>query len=243
MPIDRTKIRVLYVEGSSQPMHAVRVGDRYQYRGPFSDLKQALTEDEDIECVVLVGAGRRRPADADRRVRPGRRRPRLSDDGGRAGRRSTRSSSATWRPRSFTEKQLEWIEQWIGQRGGGLCMVGGEHSFASGGWDQTPLAAMLPVEMLPGGADWVPGETIRIAPELPPSPHPLWNLVADEKQNRQIVGDFPGRSLGVNRWAGARPNLTTVLATTRVAGTARGRRPGRGRCRSSLGNICKVVQG
>jgi hypothetical protein len=119
---------------------------------------------------------------------------------------------------SFTEKQLEWIEQWIGQRGGGLCMVGGEHSFASGGWDQTPLAAMLPVAMLPGGADWVPGETIRVVPDLPPAPHPLWTLVADEKQNRQIATAFPSIS-GVNRWAGARPNLTTVLATTAVSGS------------------------
>jgi len=30
--IERTKIRVLYVEGSAQPMTAVRIGDRYQYR-------------------------------------------------------------------------------------------------------------------------------------------------------------------------------------------------------------------
>jgi hypothetical protein len=101
---------------------------------------------------------------------------------------------------AFTEKQLQWIDEWIGQRGGGLCMVGGEHSFASGGWDQTRLAAMLPVEMLPGGTDWSPGESIQVAAELPPTPHPLWNLVADEKQNRRSP---PASRVGVNRWAGA----------------------------------------
>jgi hypothetical protein len=215
--IERTKIRVLYVEGSAQAMTAVRVGDRYQYRGPFSDLKQALTDDEDIECVVLsIPGGIGKP----------QRIAEFSQVDGVRGFPTTVAELSAFdaiilsdvAAESFTEKQLQWIEEWIGQRGGGLCMVGGEHSFASGGWDQTPLSKMLPVEMLPGSADWVPGETIRIVPDLPPAPHPLWTLVADEKQNRRIVETFPAIS-GVNRWAGARPNLTTVLATTAVSGS------------------------
>ncbi|MCI0361341.1 MAG: glutamine amidotransferase [Planctomycetaceae bacterium] len=216
MKIERTKIRVLYVEGSPQPIQQVRVGDRYQFRGPFSDLKQALTEDEDIECVVLVAPGG---------VGQLMRIAEYAQIDGVRGFPTTVAELAAFdaiilsdvAAETFTEKQLQWIESWIGQRGGGLCMVGGEHSFSSGGWDQTPLASMLPVEMLAGGADWVPGESIRVAPELPPTPHPLWNLVSDDKQNRQIAGGFPA-VIGVNRWAGARPNLTTVLATTSVAG-------------------------
>jgi uncharacterized membrane protein len=216
MKIERTKIRVLYVEGSSQPVQQVRVGDRYQFRGPFSDLKQALTEDEDIECVVLIAPGG---------VGQLMRIAEYAQVDGVRGFPTTVAELAAFdaiilsdvSAETFTEKQLQWIESWIGQRGGGLCMVGGEHSFSSGGWDQTPLAAMLPVEMLPGGADWVPGEALRIAPELPASPHPLWNLVADDKQNRQIAGGFP-QVIGVNRWNGARPNLTAVLATTSVSG-------------------------
>ena len=216
MAIERTKIRVLYVEGSPQPISVVRVGDRNQYRGPFSDLKTALSDDEDIECVVLVAPGGMGPL------------ARIAEyatvDGVR-GFPTTIAELAAFdaiilsdvAAEAFTETQLGWIEQWIGQRGGGLCMVGGEHSFASGGWDQTPLAAMLPVEMLPGGADWVPGETIRVAAEMPPTLHPLWTLVADDKQNRQILEQFP-LIAGVNRWSGARPNLTTVLATTAVSG-------------------------
>ncbi len=214
--IERTKIRVLYVEGSPQPIQAVRVGDRNQFRGPFSDLKQALTEDEDIECVVLIAPGG---------INQLMRIAEYAQVDGVRGFPTTVAELAAFdaiilsdvAAQTFTEKQLQWIESWIGQRGGGLCMVGGEHSFSSGGWDQTPLAAMLPVEMLPGGADWVPGEAIRVAPELPPTPHPLWNLVADDKQNRQIATGFP-TVIGVNRWGGARPNLTTVLATTSVSG-------------------------
>ena len=192
MGIERTKIRVLYVEGSSQPMTA---GPR---RRPLSISRAVLRP----EAGPDRGRGHR--------VRRARPRPAASAscmriaeyaqvDGVRGFPTTVAELSAfdaiilsDVAAEAFTEKQLQWIEEWIGQRGGGLCMVGGEHSFASGGWDQTPLAAMLPVEMLPGGADWVPGETIRIAPELPPTPHPLWNLVADEKQNRQIAGGFPG---------------------------------------------------
>ncbi len=215
MAIDRTKIRVLYVEGSSAPVTTMRIGDRTQIRGPFTDLKQALTDDEDIECVVLsvqggIG-GLSRIAE-------------YATEGGRGFPSTVAELSAfdtivlsDVAAETFTETQLNWIDEWIRVRGGGLCMVGGEHSFASGGWEQTPLAAMLPVEMLPGGNDWVPGETVHIVPELPASPHPLWNLVSDDKANRQIVKALPD-FVGVNRWAGARPNLATILATTNVAG-------------------------
>jgi uncharacterized membrane protein len=118
---------------------------------------------------------------------------------------------------AFTEKQLQWTEQWIGQRGGGLCMIGGENAFASGGWSDTPLAAMLPVELMSGGYDWLPGETVKVAPQLPQSPHALWNILADDKLNREVVAAFPAVT-GINRWADVRPSLSTVLATTSVSG-------------------------
>lgn len=216
MSIERTKIRVLYVEGSSQPYTQVRVGDRYQIQGPFTDLKQALVEDEDIECVVLSSPG-------------GVGRPmRMAEYGQVDGVRGFPTTVAELSAfdaivlsnvaaEAFTEKQLEWMERWIGQRGGGLCMLGGENSFATGGWANTPLADMLPVDMLPGGFDWLPGEPVQVKAQLPATPHPIWNILADDKQNRQVVGTFP-QILGVNRWAGVRTNLATVLATTSVSG-------------------------
>jgi len=217
MGIDRTKIRVLYVEGSSQPYTAVRVGDRTQTQGPFSDLKQALVEDEDIECVVLAA-----PGGVGRLMR-------MADYGQVDGVRGFPTTVAELSAfdalilsnipaEAFTEKQVEWIDQWIGQRGGGLCMVGGENSFASGGWANTPLAEMLPIEMLPGGFDWVPGEQVQVVAQMPATPHPLWNLLSDEKKNRQVVAGFP-QLLGLNRFASTRTNLATVLATTNVSGS------------------------
>lgn len=206
--LDRTKIRVLYVEGSAQPLQPVQKGTRYEMRGPFTDLQQSLMEDEDIECRVLVapyGRGRLRRI-AETGVDEGRGFPEtvaelaafdaiiLSDVGAD----------------SFTEQQLEWIEQWIGQRGGGLLMVGGQQSFTAGGWDETPLREMLPITMSEQ-SDWLPGTQVAIRAAPAALAHPLWSLVGDEAGNREIVGQFPS-FLGANRWQGVKPNLARVLA-------------------------------
>jgi uncharacterized membrane protein len=216
MGIDRTKIRVLYIEGSRQPTRSVAVANRYQLRGAFSDLKQALSEDEDIECVVVVSDqfGGRLSRVADGAVVDGIR-----------GFPATVAELAAFdciilsniSKNAFTDKQFQWIEQWIGQRGGGLCMIGGENSFASGGWAETPLAAMLPVELLPGQFDWLDGETVIVTPQLSQSPHSLWRLLSDDQQNREAVTTMPAVR-GMNRFAAVRPALSSVLATTSVAG-------------------------
>ncbi len=52
----------------------------------------------------------------------------------------------------LSDQHLAWIEEWIGRRGGGLCMTGGPRSFASGQWNDTSVGKMLPVELLPGVA-------------------------------------------------------------------------------------------
>ena len=212
--IDRTKIRVLYVEGSSQPLQPVQTGNRYEVRGPYSDLQKALTEDEDIECVVLAapnGRGRLQ---------------RVADTGGVVTARGFPETVAELSAfdaiilsdvaaNSFSDQQLDWLEKWIGQRGGGLLMVGGQRSFRAGGWDNTPLAAMLPIEMLSEN-DWLPGTQVSVMAEPQAMSHPLWTIVADERQNRDIIRQFPS-FFGANRWAGVKPNLTRVLATSNLA--------------------------
>lgn len=218
MWIDRTKLRVLYVEGSPQPFSTTYVQQRYQVRGPFTDFKQALTEDEDIECVVLARQGGIGPL------------LRINEQGqGSAGHAfpATIAELAAFdvivlsnvAADAFTDEQLEWIEPWISQRGAGLCMIGGQHSFAAGGWGGSPLAAMLPVELKADGDDWLPAESVKLAPELPPAPHAIWNLLADANENRKVVSSIPAVN-GINRFASARPNLTAVLATAADPGAS-----------------------
>lgn len=211
--IDRTKIRVLYIEGSSQPLQPVQRGERYEVRGPYSDLQQALIEDEDIECVVLHA-----PYGRNRLMR-------VTEAGGVTTARGFPETVAELSAfdaiilsdvgvDSFTEQQLGWLEKWIGQRGGGLLMVGGQRSFAAGNWDDTPLAAMLPIEMRSDN-DWLPGTQVSVLPDSQAMSHPLWTIVADEQLNRDIIGKFPS-FFGANRWSGVKPNLTRVLAMSNL---------------------------
>ena len=47
----------------------------------------------------------------------------------------------------FTRDQLRMLADFVGERGGGLLMLGGRQSFAEGGYVGTPLAEVLPVEL------------------------------------------------------------------------------------------------
>lgn len=211
--IDRTKIRVLYLEGSTQPLQPVTQSSRYEIRGPYTDLQKSLMEDEDIECVVLyAGGGRGRLM-------------RVTDYGSPS---QTRAFPETIAELSafdaiilsdiaaevLTDEQLAWIEQWVGQRGGGLLMVGGPHSFAAGGWSGTKLEQVLPIEMRSSG-DWIPGTEVAIRPHDELTTHPVWNISTDARQNAKILERFPS-FLGANRWASVKPNFTTVLALSNL---------------------------
>lgn len=214
--IDRTKIRVLYVEGNSRRLYRVRRGDEYEYRGPHTDLREALTQDEDIECVVVTRAalaGLRNLSTSSGTVRnfPKSRAELFAYDA---------LVLSDVRPDPFTDEQLGWIEQWVGRRGGGLCMTGGSSSFAAGGWDQTPLADVLPVRMRSKSSDWA-GARVAVAPAPSSLDHPLWRIVDNAARNREVVRSLPAFS-GANRLAGAKPDLTTVLATTERQATSGG---------------------
>src|ERR687896_98397 len=47
----------------------------------------------------------------------------------------------------FTRDQLRMLADFVGERGGGLLMLGGRQSFAEGGYMGTPLADVLPVTL------------------------------------------------------------------------------------------------
>ncbi len=212
--IDRTKIRVLYIEGSAQPLRAVQTGERSEVRGPYSDLQLALTEDDDIECVVLHAPyGRSRLQ-------------RIAETGAPNSTRGFPDTIAELTAfdaivlsdigaNAFTEQQLTWIDQWIGQRGGGLLMVGGPRSFAAGGWHDSPLAEMLPITMREEG-DWLPGTQVSVRAEPAALGHPLWSISGDARRNQEIVGQFPS-FFGANRWRDVKPNFASVLALSNLA--------------------------
>ena len=47
----------------------------------------------------------------------------------------------------FTDEQLKWIVESVHDHGGGFVMIGGWTSFGSGGYDESVIDKMLPVDM------------------------------------------------------------------------------------------------
>ncbi len=47
----------------------------------------------------------------------------------------------------FTQDQMSLLQQFVSRRGGGLLMLGGNHSFGEGGYQRTAIGDMLPVYM------------------------------------------------------------------------------------------------
>ncbi len=211
--IEQTKIRVLYVEGSRQLPRAVRRGEAIVVEGPYSDLYKALASDLDVECVVVSGSY-------------GNLRRLVVADGSLDSQRGFPESSAELsafdglilsnvRRDQFTDEQIGWIERWVNERGGGLCMVGGPSSFASGGWNDTEIEKMLPVLIQDGQEDWDPSVEVAAAIDTTGKTHPIWNMVDDVAKNRTILESFPAFE-GTNLELRVKSALAESLATAKV---------------------------
>ncbi|MFV0444528.1 MAG: glutamine amidotransferase [Planctomycetaceae bacterium] len=190
--VERPKIRVLYIEGSldsGRPFSNIfGVPSKPATSKPFASLRQALQEDEDLECVTLVRdvVGRRLS------------RPEELNQTTTAFPRSQAELSAydcvilSDVPHNlFTDEQISWLVHWVENRGGGLLMAGGEESFAAGGWDGTPLADVLPVHM--SQSRWSrPGGSGIISTSSPTARnHPVWQIVVESELNRDILAQLP----------------------------------------------------
>jgi uncharacterized membrane protein len=97
------------------------------------------------------------------------------------------------------------------EEGGGLAMIGGQLSFTSGGWYGTPVADVLPVELLPDGP---PERLVDLAPfrlqlTAEGRAHPLTALKLDVAQNRARWAELPELH-GSNLVARARPGATVL---------------------------------
>lgn len=207
--IDRTKIRVLYVEGNYRSFRQVVQADRVEYRGPYSELHQALSSDEDIECVVVMA-----PPGSSRTIRIDT----LNNSQTGRGFPETAAELSAFDciilsnvdRNVLTDKQLGWLKRWIGARGGGLLMTGGERSFAAGGWADSVVAEMLPVEIGTGVNDWRDDVDALIRPTGTVANHPLWRILGDASQNQTVIDAMPAYH-GINRWEKIKPAIAKVL--------------------------------
>ncbi len=219
MAIDHTKIRVLYLEGATdryvegrargQNADGAAVPGGLQMKGAYSSLQEALMEDPDIECTAVMPAG----ASGDFSLMA------RSDERAR-GMPETASELYAYDaiilsnvPReALTDQHIAWIEDWISRRGGGLCMAGGPNGFTSGQWIGSPVAKMLPVELLPITRDWDDSAT-ALRPIDASTLHPFWHITADDAHNRSLLKTLPvfqGRNKLGRIKAGAEVEATTA---------------------------------
>jgi uncharacterized membrane protein len=180
VPIEITrrepKLRVIYMEGT--------VGPEYAY------LQNALEEDPAIKCVSL---------NVDNQLADSPVLHRINDPG--HGFPQTREELLSYdvvicsdiARTAFTQEQLEWTVELVSKRGGGFVMIGGYTSFGAGGWDQTIWDELIPVDMKGRGlarSEYYNGN-LRVV--IPPkaSMHPIWRIVDDPEQNRQVLDRMP----------------------------------------------------
>jgi uncharacterized membrane protein len=117
-------------------------------------------------------------------------------------------------------RQLKDLEQTV-REGAGLLMIGGQNSFAPGGWDKTTLATLLPVSLQKVDP---PQINTRFVPQLTAagSVHPIFRnitnyfIAPDGKKGGQQMPDLSG----CVALAGAKPGavVLAVHPTVKVAG-------------------------
>ena len=122
----------------------------------------------------------------------------------------------------FTPDQLRMIGEFVSERGGGLLMLGGRHSFSEGGYARTPVADALPVVLEERPAQPAPREPkpffANVAVELTPfgRTNSVTQLGATEAESAERWKVLPALSI-VNPLARTKPGAATLL-TAAVAG-------------------------
>jgi uncharacterized membrane protein len=110
------------------------------------------------------------------------------------------------------------------EEGGALAMIGGDLSFASGGYGLTPLRDILPVEV-PAMAPTSEGEndaaltTDSFKPRLTPEghTHPITSLVLNPRENEAGWARLPALE-GINRVPRVKPGAATLLVHPALKG-------------------------
>jgi len=112
----------------------------------------------------------------------------------------------------------------VSERGGGLLMLGGRHSFAEGGYARTALADVLPVVLDGAAGRDVPVAEMSVQLTPAGAAQPSLQLAADERASAERWRAMPPLT-AVNDVRRAKPGATVLLtgATGGVTGPA-GRR-------------------
>jgi hypothetical protein len=119
------------------------------------------------------------------------------------------------------------IVDYVSNRGGGLLLLGGSKAFAEGGYADTPLADIIPLE-LEARADSSFAREVSVQPTLVGNSHPVTRLAADAQASlgrwntlppltavNPIYRAKPGAALLLNGVDGSNARPSVILATQR----------------------------
>ena len=122
----------------------------------------------------------------------------------------------------FTVDQLRMLADFVGERGGGLLLLGGRRAFAEGGYAETPLADVMPVEVarsVDGGEEYF--VELQVSPTPAGAMHPATQFAATHQESAERWKTMPALST-VNRIGRAKPGATALLVGRDSAGKGDG---------------------
>ena len=116
----------------------------------------------------------------------------------------------------FTHDQLQMIADFVSERGGGLLFLGGQDSFAEGGWAGTPVEEVMPIVLGPR-ADGPEGRgffaEVKVAPTPAGLAHAAVQLDAQPADVQARWDSLPPVTI-VNPLSELRPGATALLTGT-----------------------------
>ena len=112
----------------------------------------------------------------------------------------------------FTHDQLAMIADFVGQRGGGLLALGGRDAFAEGGYQGTPVAEALPVELeeTPPAAGSGGFTQLSVRPTVAGRSHAATQIRAGAEASDELWDSLPPLST-LNRVTAVKPGATVLL--------------------------------
>jgi len=198
----KDKLKVLYMEGTQRRVEG-RVLWEHQY------LVQALEEDKDILVTTLF----RDDVDAARRV--GISYVRDPENGFPRTKKKLYEYdviiSSDIDIDYFTKEQLRNTVDFVAEHGGGYVMIGGYTAFGSGGYDESVIDKMLPVDMQGREDGYSEGPRDRFRWKITPEGwlHPIMQIDPDPKKNKEIWAKMPMFN-GYNHVLRAKPGATVL---------------------------------
>ncbi len=110
---------------------------------------------------------------------------------------------------NFSKEQLDWVVDWVVERGGGFVMGGGLSTFDAGHYEETVWEHITPVDIF-GYGDGYKGGQFSI--EIPKAArnHPTWRISPDPIKNDEILDSHPD-FVGMNRVRRAKPGALVLM--------------------------------